>query len=163
MELGGVKDQHMHSMLCDHGKWFGWRCSNGLKDPLKGFLGLVMFEFEFLAGSDFLIFLVSESCHSMVIGGKGRCFSLKKMIWHFTSFELKKNDKNFLQVTGGTLRQHRRNPPEGSGWSVGPFLDCPENILAEPIFGCRQIRQTWKTWQSAFLTRETIFKFFENF
>ena len=51
-----------------------------LKDPFKGFLGLVTFEFEFLAGSDFLIVLVSESCHNMVTGGKGRCFSLKIMI-----------------------------------------------------------------------------------
>ena len=51
-----------------------------LKDPLKGFRGLVIFEFEFLAGSDFLIVLVSESCLNMVIGGKGRYFSLKKMI-----------------------------------------------------------------------------------
>ena len=162
MELGGVKDQHMHSMLCDHGKWFGWKCSNGLKDPLKGFLGLVIFEFEFLAGSDFLIVLVGESCPNMVIGGKGRCFSLKIMVWHFTSFELKKNDKKFLQETGGTLAKHRWNPVLGSVWSVGPFLGCPEISLAEPIWGCRQIRQVWKTRQSTILTRETIFKFFEN-
>jgi hypothetical protein len=51
-----------------------------LKDPLKGFLGLVMFEFEFLAGSDFLIVLVGESCPNMDIGGEGRCFSLKIMV-----------------------------------------------------------------------------------
>ena len=36
-------------------------CFTDCKEPFKGFLGLVMFEFEFLAGSDFLIFLVSES------------------------------------------------------------------------------------------------------
>jgi hypothetical protein len=53
------------------------RCSKGLKDPFTGFLGLVMFEFEFLAGSDFLIVLVSESGPNMVIGSKERCFSLK--------------------------------------------------------------------------------------
>ena len=45
-----------------------------LKDPLQGFLGLVMFEFEFLAGNDFLIVLVSESDPNMFIGSKGRCF-----------------------------------------------------------------------------------------
>ena len=52
------------------------KCSKGLKDPFKGFLGLVMFEFEFLAGSDLLV-LVSESGPNMVIGSKERCFSLK--------------------------------------------------------------------------------------
>ena len=129
---------------------------------LKRFLGLVMFEFEFLEGSDFLIVLVSENCPNMVIGGKERCFSLKIMVWHFTSFELKKNDKNFLQVTGGTLAKHRQNPVMGSVRSVGPFLGCPEISLAEPIWGCRQIRQVWKTRQSTNLTCETIFKFFEN-
>ena len=51
-----------------------------MKDPLKGFLGLVMFEFEILAGSDFLIVLVGESGPNMVIGSKERCFSLKIMI-----------------------------------------------------------------------------------
>ena len=118
--------------------------------------------FEFLAGSDFLVVLVGESCPTMVIGGKGRCFSLKIMFWHFTSFELRKNDKRFLQEAGGSLAKHRRNPVLGSVWSVGPFLGCPEISLAEPIWGCRQIRQVWKTRQSTILTRETIFKFFEN-
>jgi hypothetical protein len=51
-----------------------------LKDALKGFLGLVMFEFEFLEGSGFLIVLVSESCSNMVIGVDGRCFSLRIMV-----------------------------------------------------------------------------------
>lgn len=107
----------MHSMLCDYRKWFGWKCSKGLKDPLKGFLGLVMFEFEFLVGSDILIVIVSESCLNMVIGGKGRCFSLEIMIWHLTSFELKKNDKKF---------------------SVGDWRN-PETTQAEPSWGFRLV------------------------
>lgn len=107
----------MHSMLCDHGMCFGWKCSNGLKDPLKGFLGLVMFEFELLAGSDFPIILVSDSCPNMVIGGKGRCFSLKKIVWHFTSFELKKWQK----FSAGDWRNHR-------------------DTQAEPCFGFRLVR-----------------------
>jgi hypothetical protein len=68
----------------------------------------------------------------------------------------------FLQANGGTLRIHRRNPFEGTVWSVGPILDFPENALAEPNFGYRQIRQSCNIWQSAILTRETIFKIFEK-
>ena len=65
-------DFHVHALLL--------LMNYVLYDPLKGFLGLVMFEFEFLAGSDFLIVLVGESCPNMDIGGEGRCFSLKIMV-----------------------------------------------------------------------------------
>ena len=127
-------------MFCDHGKWFGWKCIKGLKDPLKGFLWLVMFWIWILAGSVFLIVLVSEVCSNMVFVVNERCFSLRIMIWHFTNYDLKKNGKNFLQGlaepsdnTGGTLfwdppgplgqfwnsqKLHWRNPILGSAWSA---------------------------------------------
>ena len=47
-----------------------------------------MFDFEFFVGNDFLIVLVSESGPNMVIGSKGRCFSLKIKILHFTNYEI---------------------------------------------------------------------------
>ena len=158
-----MKDQPKHSMLCDHGKWFGWKCIKGLKDPLKGFLWLVMFWIWILVGSVFLIVLVSEVCSNMVIGVNERCFSLRIMIWHLTSYEFNKNGKKkFLQVAGGTLTIHRRNPVLGSAWSVGPILEYTENTLAEPNFGIRLIRQCCKSRQSVFLTSETILKIFKN-
>ena len=55
--------------------------------------------------------------------------------------ELLKIKTKILQASGGTLRIHRRNPFEGAAWSVGQFLEFPEIALAEPKFGCRQIRQ----------------------
>ena len=57
--------------------------------------------------------------------------------------------------TGGT----QLGVPPGP-WDL--ILDYPENTLAEPIWGIRQFRQTWKTWQYRFLTHKTISEFFEN-
>ena len=59
------------------------------------------------------------------------------------------------EYTGGT---HLRVPPDP--WSL--ILEYPENTLAEPMWGIRQFRQTWKTRQNVYLTRKTISEFFEN-
>ena len=59
------------------------------------------------------------------------------------------------EYTGGTLFWDPPGP-------LGQFWVYPENTLAEPNFGYRQIHQGWKIWQSAILTLETIFKIFEN-
>jgi hypothetical protein len=45
---------------------------------------------------------------------------------------------------------------------LGQIMGFPEFVLAEPKFGCRLIRQPCYFRQSAFLTRETIFKIFEK-
>ena len=76
--------------------------------------------------------------------------------------EILKNKTNFLQWTGGTFGLHRRNPTEGSESSVGPNLVFQKNALAEPLPRFRRFRQSQKMRQSHVLTRETIFKFFEN-
>jgi hypothetical protein len=73
------------------------------------------------------------------IAGNG--FLSKRIGFWCLDVEILKTKTKFLQATGGTLRIHRRNPFEGTVWSVGPILDYPENALAEPNFGYRLIRQ----------------------
>ena len=86
--------------------------------------------------------LVNVVCSDMVVVVNERCFSLGIMIWHLTTYDLKKNVYKFSADTGGTLRLHRRNPVLGSAWSVGPILEYPEFVQAEPKIGIRLIRQS---------------------
>ena len=76
--------------------------------------------------------------------------------------ELRKTNKTFCVHTGGTQGIHGRNPLEGSAGSVGSDSGIPRKYTGGTHVRDPPAPPALKTGQNVFLTRKTIFEFFEN-